>query len=107
MTLAAVRNIPAKPGLLRQPTLPLKYLDKTESPPGSAGEAVAVCHLLEYLAIGGASTGVIPAQAGLRRQDAEANSEAGPEGTPQERRVIHFALDGASNQIKMDPLSRG
>lgn len=34
---------------------------------------------------------VIPAQAGLRRQDAEANIGAadGPQGRPQERPVIH------------------
>jgi hypothetical protein len=38
--------------------------------------------------------GVIPAKAGLRRQDAEANiGEAdGPKGAPQERRVIHGAF---------------
>ena len=45
--------------------------------------------------------GVIPAKAGLRRQDAGANSEAGPEGTPQERRVIHPDLD-AIKKYNMD-----
>jgi hypothetical protein len=49
-------------------------------------------------------------QAGLRRQDAEANIRAaalnsgaghGPKGTPQERRVIHFAFEREST-IKMD-----
>jgi hypothetical protein len=30
----------------------------------------------------------IPAKAGLRRQDAEANAEGGPKGRPQERPVI-------------------
>jgi hypothetical protein len=49
---------------------------------------------------------VIPAKAGLRRQDAGANSEAGPEGTLQERRVIQFASQW-KEQIKMDSRSRG
>jgi len=37
---------------------------------------------------------VIPAKAGLRRQDAEANIRAaiGPQGTRQEPRVIQFSL---------------
>ena len=33
---------------------------------------------------------VIPAEVGLRRQDAEANAEGGPKGRPQERPVIHL-----------------
>jgi len=38
------------------------------------------------------TTRVTPAGiAGLRRQDAEANSEAGPQGMPQERHVIQTA----------------
>jgi len=33
---------------------------------------------------------VIPANAGLRRQDAEANAEGGPKGGSLKRSVIHF-----------------
>jgi hypothetical protein len=38
---------------------------------------------------------IIPAQAGLRRQDARPNIRAanGPESTPQQRRVLHLDLD--------------
>jgi hypothetical protein len=47
----------------------------------------------------GAFLFVISANAGLRRHDAEANSEAGPEGALQEQRVIQ-PLDGPG---KLDP----
>jgi hypothetical protein len=43
---------------------------------------------------------VIPAKAGLRRQDAEANIRRkanGPQGSSQERAVIHFDLRAYRN----------
>jgi hypothetical protein len=45
---------------------------------------------------------VIPAKAGLRRQDAVANSEAGPKGAPQERRVIQRLLEQRARQYPPD-----
>ncbi|HEY2395114.1 MAG TPA: hypothetical protein VGH81_03900 [Rudaea sp.] len=51
---------------------------------------------------------VIPAKAGLRRQDAGANIRAanGPKGMPQERRVIHLDLFSRLKS-KMDCRFRG
>jgi len=51
---------------------------------------------------------VIPAKAGLRRQDAGANIRAanGPKGAPQERREIHF-LSLFQRKCNMDSRFRG
>ena len=43
----------------------------------------------------------------LRRQDAEANGEAGPKGTPQERRVMGEGLEPIASAVGLLPLTRG